>query len=158
MGKIVSREELKQIRTTLRKQNKKIVFTNGCFDIVHRGHIEYLLKAKAIADVLIVGLNTDESVHRIKGPKRPITPLEDRAIIIANLVPVDYVCTFDEDTPLELIRAIMPDVLVKGADWNIHDVVGKDIVEQAGGKVASIDFVPNRSTTSIIERILERFS
>jgi D-glycero-beta-D-manno-heptose 1-phosphate adenylyltransferase len=157
-GKIVSWEELKQIRNTLLVQNKKIVFTNGCFDIIHRGHVEYLLKAKSLGDVLVIGLNSDESVCKIKGPKRPIIPFEDRAFIVSNLSPVDYVCSFEQETPLELIQYIVPDILVKGADWNINNVVGKDVVERAGGKVATIDFVPDRSTSSIIELILERFS
>jgi rfaE bifunctional protein nucleotidyltransferase chain/domain len=157
-GKIVSWEELKQIRNTLLVQNKKIVFTNGCFDIIHRGHVEYLLKAKSLGDVLVIGLNSDESVRKIKGPKRPIIPFEDRAFIVSNLSPVDYVCSFEQETPLELIQYIVPDILVKGADWNINNVVGKDVVERAGGKVATIDFVSDRSTSSIIELILERFS
>jgi rfaE bifunctional protein nucleotidyltransferase chain/domain len=157
-GAVVELNEMKRIRESLHRQKKKIVFTNGCFDIIHRGHIEYLLKAKALGDVLVVGLNTDESVRRIKGEGRPIVTQDDRAFVLANLLPVDYVCPFAEDTPLSLITAIVPDILVKGADWKIDDIVGKDVVELAGGKVETIDFVPNRSTSGIIERILERFS
>lgn len=158
MGTVVTREELKSIRDTLRRKNKKVVFTNGVFDIIHRGHIEYLQKARSAGDVLIVGMNTDASVHRIKGDKRPIVDQNDRAFVLSNLLPVDYVCLFDEDTPLSLITDIVPDILVKGADWNLNAIVGKDIVEKAGGTVATIEFIPNRSTTSIIDRILERFS
>ena len=158
MGTVVTREELKSIRGTLRRKNKKVVFTNGVFDIIHRGHIEYLQKARSAGDVLVVGMNTDASVHRIKGDKRPIVDQNDRAFVLSNLLPVDYVCLFDEDTPLSLITDIVPDVLVKGADWNLNAIVGKDIVEKAGGTVATIEFIPNRSTTSIIDRILERFS
>ncbi|MBI4548812.1 MAG: D-glycero-beta-D-manno-heptose 1-phosphate adenylyltransferase [Ignavibacteriae bacterium] len=158
MGYVVSWEEVKTIRESLRKEQKRVVFTNGCFDIIHRGHIEYLTKAKSLGDALVVGVNTDASARRIKGNGRPIVPQEDRAFIVAHLSPVDYVCTFDEDTPLSLIKVLLPDVLVKGADWNVNDIVGKDVVEQAGGRVETIDYVPDRSTTSIIERILERFS
>lgn len=157
MGRIVTLDELRSIREELRRNRKTVVFTNGCFDIIHRGHIDYLSKAKALGDVLVVGLNADTSVTRIKGSQRPIVPQEDRAVILASLSPVDYVCLFAEDTPMALINAIVPDVLVKGADWNIADIVGRETVERAGGKVATIDVVPGRSTTGIIERILERF-
>ena len=158
MGTVVTREELKSIRDTLRRKNKKVVFTNGVLDIIHRGHIEYLHKARSAGDVLVVGMNTDATVHRIKGDKRPIVDQNDRAFVLSNLLPVDYVCLFDEDTPLSLITDIVPDILVKGADWDLNAIVGKDIVEKAGGTVATIEFIPNRSTTSIIDRILERFS
>ena len=153
MGRVVGLDELKTLREALRRERKKVVFTNGCFDIIHRGHVEYLLKAKALGDVLVVGVNTDGSVRRIKGNNRPVTREEDRAFIVANLSPVDYACTFDEDTPLRLVTAILPDVLVKGADWGIDNIVGKDVVEKAGGKVVTIDFIPNYSTSSIIKRI-----
>jgi len=155
MGLVVERDQLVPIRNDLKRQGKKVVFTNGCFDILHRGHVEYLQKAKQLGDVLIVGLNTDASVKRLKGAERPIVQQEDRAIVIAALAAVDYVCLFDEDTPYELIRAIVPDVLVKGADWSVENVVGRDIVEAAGGMVKTIDFVPDRSTTSIITRIIQ---
>jgi D-beta-D-heptose 7-phosphate kinase/D-beta-D-heptose 1-phosphate adenosyltransferase len=158
MGKVVRLEELLKLREAFRHEKRKIVFTNGCFDLIHRGHIEYLSKAKMLGDVLIVGVNTDNSVRRMKGMKRPIINEEDRVLIVANLSPVDYVCTFDEDTPMELIRALVPDVLVKGADWNIDDIVGKEIVEQAGGKVVAIELTPGRSTSSIIKLIVERFA
>ena len=158
MGKVLNIHELKSVRETLRRQNKKVVFTNGVFDIIHRGHIEYLTKAKSLGDVLVVGVNTDSSVHRIKGDKRPIVSEEDRAYIVANLSPVDYVCLFGEDTPSDLISTIVPDILVKGADWHINEIVGKDVVEKSGGKVMIIDFIPDRSTTSIIDLIIERFA
>src|SRR5208283_1211365 len=119
MGIVVTRKELKAIRDTLRREKKKVVFTNGVFDIIHRGHIEYLLKARAAGDFLIVGMNTDSSVQHIKGDNRPIVNQGDRAFVLSNLLPVDYVCLFDEDTPLTLIADIIPDVLVKGADWNL---------------------------------------
>ncbi len=158
MGKVVTRNELVAIRKQLKAEGKRVVFTNGCFDILHRGHVEYLQKAKELGDVLIVGLNTDASVRRLKGPARPIVNQEDRAVVLAALASVDYVCLFDEDTPYELISALVPDILVKGADWTVEKVVGKDIVEAAGGMVKTIEFVPNRSTTSIIARIAETIS
>lgn len=158
MGQVVGRDEMRSIRTHLRSQKKKVVFTNGVFDIIHRGHIEYLLKAKELGDALIIGLNTDASVRRLKGEKRPLVTQDDRAFILANLLPVDFVCMFEEDTPLELISAIVPDVLVKGADYKIADIVGHEVVERSGGKVETIEFIPNRSTSGIIEQVLERFS
>jgi D-beta-D-heptose 7-phosphate kinase/D-beta-D-heptose 1-phosphate adenosyltransferase len=155
MGRVISRAELIEVRRELKKNGRRIVFTNGCFDLLHRGHIEYLAKAKSLGDILIVGLNADDSVRRLKGPARPITPQEDRAAILVALAVVDYVCIFDEDTPYELIRAVVPDILVKGADWTVDDVVGKDIVEAAGGSVHTIEFLPNRSTTNIIQKIAQ---
>lgn len=150
-------DELALIRIELKKQNRKIVFTNGCFDILHAGHVDYLSKAKLFGDVLIVALNSDESVARIKGSKRPIVPFNERAFVISNLKAVDYVTKFEEDTPFETIKKIVPDILVKGADWSIDNIVGRDIVEAAGGKVETIEFVNFQSTTGIIKTILERF-
>jgi len=124
---------------------------------LHRGHVEYLAKAKELGDVLIVGLNSDSSVKQIKGDGRPIVSQEDRAFILSNLAFVDYVVIFDEPTPYELISKIIPDVLVKGNDWAIEDVVGRDIVEANGGRVVLVELTPNRSTTNIIKTILERF-
>ncbi len=158
MGKVVSLEELLAVRKRIKNEGKRVVFTNGCFDILHRGHIDYLGKAKALGDVLVVGVNTDSSVRRIKGPDRPVIDESDRAYVLAALASVDYVCLFKEDTPYELIRALVPDILVKGADWAIEKVVGKDIVEAAGGSVQTIEFLPDRSTTSILERIRKRSS
>jgi D-beta-D-heptose 7-phosphate kinase/D-beta-D-heptose 1-phosphate adenosyltransferase len=153
MGEVVVHADVLKIRARLKHEGKKIVFTNGVFDIVHRGHVEYLTKAKALGDVLFVGINTDASVQRLKGPQRPIVSQDDRAFVLAALRVVDYVCLFDEDTPYNLIKAVVPDVLVKGSDWAIDSIVGKDIVEAAGGKVQTIDYVPNRSTTNIIQKI-----
>ncbi len=153
MGRVVNLKELLQARDRSKSEDKTVIFTNGCFDILHRGHVEYLAKAKALGDVLIVGVNSDASARRIKGPDRPVVNEEDRAHVVAALASVDYVCLFGEDTPYELIRALVPDVLVKGADWPLEKVVGKDIVEEAGGTVQTIEFLPNRSTTSILERV-----
>ena len=155
MGIVVSRAELTQIREKLKREGKKVVFTNGCFDIVHRGHVDYLTKAKALGDVLLVGMNTDASVKRLKGPARPVVCQDDRAFVLSAFGAVDYVCLFEEDTPQELIRAVVPDVLVKGSDWAVDSIVGKDIVEAAGGTVQTIEFVPNRSTTDIIKKIAD---
>jgi len=155
MGVVVSRAELTQIREKLKREGKKVVFTNGCFDIVHRGHVDYLTKAKALGDVLLVGMNTDASVKRLKGPARPVVCQDDRAFVLSAFGAVDYVCLFEEDTPQELIRAVIPDVLVKGSDWAVDSIVGKDIVEAAGGTVQTIEFVPNRSTTDIIKKIAD---
>ncbi len=155
MGEVVAQSGLLKIRERLKREGKKVVFTNGCFDIVHRGHVEYLMKAKALGDVLLVGMNTDASVQRLKGPQRPIVCQEDRAFVLAALRVVDYVCLFDEDTPYNLIKAVVPDVLVKGSDWAIEAIVGKDVVEAAGGKVQTIDYVPDRSTTNIIQKIVD---
>ncbi len=153
MGNVVTRTDLVKIKEKLKYEGKKVVFTNGCFDILHRGHIEYLAKARSLGDILLVGINTDASVKRLKGAARPIICQDDRAFVLAALRVVDYVCLFDEDTPYELIKAVVPDVLVKGSDWTIDSIVGKDIVEAAGGTVRTIDFVPNYSTTDIIKKI-----
>lgn len=155
MGAVVQKDELIAIRARLKREGKQVVFTNGCFDLLHLGHIEYLKEAKNLADILVVGINDDASVGRLKGPPRPITPQDDRTAIIAALASVDYVCLFSEDTPLELITALKPDVLVKGADWAVDAVVGKALVERLGGTVKTIPFVPNRSTTEIIAKIRE---
>lgn len=158
MGRVVTPSALQPLRAEFRNRQQRVVFTNGVFDIIHRGHVEYLGKAKALGDILIVGINNDSSVRRIKGEKRPVVPEQDRAYVLANLCPVDFVCMFEQDTPYELIRSLVPDILVKGADWSIENIIGKDIVEAAGGTVTAIDFTPDRSTTNIIERILERYS
>jgi rfaE bifunctional protein nucleotidyltransferase chain/domain len=157
MGQVVTKEQLVEIRKRLRQEGKRVVFTNGCFDIVHRGHVDYLSKARAKGDALIVGMNTDASVQRLKGPTRPIVEEEDRACVLAALSVVDYVCLFEEDTPLELIKAVVPDVLVKGGDWSIETIVGRDVVEAAGGSVQTIEFVPNHSTTTIVQKIADLY-
>jgi D-glycero-beta-D-manno-heptose 1-phosphate adenylyltransferase len=153
MGEVAVHTDLLKIKERLKRDGKKIVFTNGVFDILHRGHVDYLTKAKALGDILFVGMNTDASVQRLKGPQRPVVSQDDRAFVLSALRVVDYVCLFDEDTPYNLIKEVVPDVLVKGSDWAIDDIVGKDIVEAAGGKVQTIDYIPNRSTTNIIQKI-----
>lgn len=158
MGDIVNLQELMSIRQALRSDGKRVVFTNGCFDVVHRGHVEFLDQAKRYGDVLMVGLNSDASVRRIKGKNRPIIPQEDRAFILSYLIMVDYVSLFEEDTPRDMIAALLPDVLVKGADWNIEEVVGKEVVEHAGGQVYTLALVPNRSTTDLIKTIVRNFA
>jgi len=134
-----------------------VVFTNGCFDILHRGHIEYLKKAKTLGDILIVGLNSDSSVRKIKGEKRPIVKQKDRAEILAALSFVDYICIFNEETPEKMIKILIPDVLVKGGDWAKPDIVGKDIVESCGGKVVTVPLVKGKSTKNIIRTIVDRY-
>jgi D-beta-D-heptose 7-phosphate kinase/D-beta-D-heptose 1-phosphate adenosyltransferase len=150
---IVDFNEIEKICNSLREQNKKIIFTNGCFDILHRGHIEYLTKAKEFGDVLIVGLNSDTSVQRLKGKDRPINSESDRARILDALKPVDYVVIFEEDTPLRLIQTVKPDVLVKGGDYKVEEIVGSEFVVSYGGKVEIIPFVEGKSTTKIIQKI-----
>jgi D-beta-D-heptose 7-phosphate kinase/D-beta-D-heptose 1-phosphate adenosyltransferase len=157
MGQVFSLSELTQQRLTWKSNRKKVVFTNGVFDILHRGHVEYLAAAKALGDVLIVAVNSDASVRKIKGPLRPVVGESDRAFLIAHLVSVDAVCLFDQETPLDIISTLLPDVLVKGADWNVNEVVGKDVVERSGGKVQTVPLVPQRSTTDIIARIRELY-
>lgn len=136
-----------------RDAGKKIAFTNGCFDVLHRGHVEYLQKSKECGDILIVGMNSDSSVRKLKGPQRPLVGEEDRAFILSQLVPVDAVVVFSEETPYALINQIKPDVLIKGGDYQIHEVVGRDIVEANGGKVVLVPLLTGRSTTNIIEKI-----
>lgn len=137
----------------LKKEGKKIVFTNGCFDIIHAGHVDYLEKAKSLGDFLIVGLNSDESVRRLKGKDRPVNPQDQRKKVLSALKPVDMVIIFDEDTPERLIKEIKPDVLVKGGDWKIENIVGSDFVKSYGGQVLTIDFVYDTSTSKIISKI-----
>lgn len=131
-----------------------IVFTNGCFDLLHAGHVHLLRRARTCGDVLVVGLNSDTSVRRLKGPTRPITPLEQRAYVLAGLECVDVVIAFEEDTPLELIKAVRPHVLIKGGDWPKERIVGAAEVESWGGRVFSLDLLPGFSTTAVVERIL----
>jgi rfaE bifunctional protein nucleotidyltransferase chain/domain len=158
MSSSISISELKAIRSKLKASNKIVVFTNGVFDLIHSGHVDYLSKAKKLGDVLIVGLNSDDSVKRIKGDKRPILKQEERAFILTNLKPVDYVVFFDEDTPEKLISELIPDILVKGADWAVEKIVGKEIVEKNGGEVKNITFVNDQSTSKIIDLIVKRYS
>jgi rfaE bifunctional protein nucleotidyltransferase chain/domain len=154
MKEIKNWEEIVEIRKQLRAQKKKVVFTNGVFDILHSGHVDYLTKSKTLGDILIVGLNSDKSVKNIKGDKRPIINQENRAIVLASLKPVDYVVLFDEDTPAKLIDAVIPDVLVKGADWDLDKIEGRETVIRNGGEVKNIKFVNEQSTSKIIQKIL----
>lgn len=155
MDKLKSFSQIEAIAENLKSQNKKIVFTNGCFDIIHSGHVDYLKKARKLGDTLIVGLNSDNSVKSIKGQKRPINNQEDRANVLGAFYFVDYIVIFEENTPYELIKLIKPDILVKGADWQSKQIVGQDVVEKSGGKVVLIDYLQGRSTTSIIDKILQ---
>jgi len=155
-GKLKSAVEIKAIAAQARQNDQIVVFTNGCFDLVHRGHVHLLRAAKAAGDLLIVALNSDRSVSEIKGPKRPIMPETDRIELIAAMEMVDYVVIFDEPDPTALIDAIKPDVLAKGADWNADKVVGADLVEKSGGRVVRIPYLRGFSTSEIIERIVKQ--
>ncbi len=152
MGQLVS---LKKLLSELSQKDKKVVFTNGCFDILHAGHARYLKKARSLGDILVVGLNSDSSVKKIKGPERPIVPQKDRAELLSALAAVDYVIIFNDETPIKLIEAIIPDVLVKGADWKNGQIVGEEIVKKHGGKVRRIQLAKGRSTTNVIEKITQ---
>ncbi len=156
MNGLKSLDEIKSIRRKLRDEKKKVVFTNGCFDLIHAGHVDNLTKARQFGDALIVGLNSDASIKRIKGDSRPILQENERAFIIASLKPVDFVVMFEEDTPANLIAEIIPDILVKGADWKIENIVGRDVVESNGGEVKTISFVNDQSTSKIIKSILDK--
>lgn len=156
-SKIISLAEFLPERTRLRQLGLKLVFTNGCFDLLHPGHVDYLEQSRALGDRLIVAINTDESVRRIKGNSRPVFSEEERAEILAALECVDYVILFNEPTPQETIQAVLPDVLVKGSDWASDKIVGREEVEAAGGHVVSIDFLPGYSTSGIIQKILENY-
>lgn len=155
MGKFYGREELALARSLWKHAGKRVVFTNGCYDILHPGHIRLLEQARALGDILILALNSDVSVQRIKGPKRPLIAEQDRAALALALEAVDAVTFFDEDTPRELIARILPDVLVKGADW-AHFVAGREEVEAAGGRVQLIPLEPGYSTTATVEEMLAR--
>ena len=136
---------------------EKIVFTNGCFDILHAGHVAYLEEARNLGDGLVLGLNSDASIGRLKGPNRPVVPFQDRAAVLAGLRSVDVIIGFEEDTPLRLIEALTPDILVKGGDWQPHEIVGSEWVLSHGGQVRSLQFKPGSSTTNIVETILARY-
>ena len=151
-------DKILEIRKELKKDGKKVVFTNGVFDILHAGHVDYLAKARQCGDALILALNSDASVKRIKGEKKPIVPQNERAFILSNLKSVDYVILFEEDTPQKIIDILLPDVLVKGADWSIDQIVGRETVERNGGEVKRIEFVSQQSTTNIIKKILDTYN
>ncbi len=150
---IRSLNDIIKLRDKIRIENRKVVFTNGCFDIIHKGHVTYLNEAKSLGDHLIVGINSDDSVKRLKGKDRPVNNESDRAFVLDNLKSVDDVLIFNEDTPYDIIKEIIPDLLVKGGDWKEEDIVGSDIVKKNGGKVVSLQFVNNYSTTNILEKI-----
>ncbi len=156
--KVKGREDLRKILEETRGRGKRIVFTNGCFDLLHTGHLRYLEKAKALGDLLVVGVNSDSSVRRLKGPERPILPLAERMEVLSALECVDYVTSFNETTPLELISFLNPHVLVKGGDWTKETTVGREVVEGSGGEVVIVPFVEGNSTTDIIETILKRYA
>jgi len=151
-NKIVGLDELLG-RLASRRGRGEIIFTNGCFDLLHPGHVDLLARARALGGLLVVGLNSDASVRGLKGPARPVVPWRDRALVLAGLASVDYVTGFDEPTPLRLIEAVLPDVLVKGGDWPVESIVGREAVESAGGRVESLPLLPGYSTTSLIQRI-----
>jgi D-beta-D-heptose 7-phosphate kinase/D-beta-D-heptose 1-phosphate adenosyltransferase len=154
MGALVPLKRLLGIRARLARQGKRVVFTNGTFDILHRGHVEYLAAARRMGDVLVVGLNSDASIRRIKGSGRPINRARDRAAVLGGLSSVDYVCLFTQDTPAVMIRRLLPDVLVKGADWKKSAIVGREVVEAHGGTVRIVRLTPGRSTSGLIRRVL----
>ena len=157
MGKIFKINELVKFREKAKIEGRKVVFTNGCFDILHRGHVELLEKAKRFGDLLIVALNSDSSMKKIKGEKRPILNENDRAYILASLKCVDAVCLFDEETPAEIIDKLKPDILAKGGDYKINEVVGRESVYNIGGEVVIIPLVEGKSTKEIIEKIIKSY-
>ena len=153
MGKILSQEELIQATAREKRAGRRVVFTNGCFDLLHPGHVRCLAEARALGDVLVVAVNSDRSVRGNKGPERPLVAEQDRAEVLAALAAVDYVTIFDEPTPRELISRVLPSVLVKGADWPLEQVAGREEVEAAGGRVVSIPLASGYSTTNLVQRI-----
>ena len=156
-SKVKKLSSLKRIAVALKKKGRKIVFTNGCFDILHYGHVMYLEKARRTGDCLIVGINSDLSVKRIKGPHRPVVNEFDRARVLAGLESVDFVAIFNEETPLKLIQALKPDLLIKGSDWKNKGIVGSDFVKTYGGKVLTIKLAKGRSTTNLIKKIAKTY-
>ncbi len=155
--KIKQREDLRRIVEDLKMKGKRVVFTNGCFDLLHVGHIRYLEGARSLGDILVVGVNSDRSVRNLKGPNRPILPEEERAEILSGLESVNYITIFDEPTPLELISFLQPHILVKGGDWTKETTVGKEVVERSGGEVVILPFIEGSSTSNLIESILKRY-
>jgi rfaE bifunctional protein nucleotidyltransferase chain/domain len=155
VGRTLSNDELVELRGRWREEGKTVVFTNGCFDLLHPGHVRLLEAARAKGDVLVVAINSDSSVRRLKGPQRPVLPEQERAAILASLAAVDAVTVFSEETPSELLARLLPDILVKGSDWS-HWIAGREIVEAAGGKVFPIPVEPGYSTTDLVNTILDR--
>lgn len=154
---ILDRKKLIAAVKSLKKRGKKIVFTNGCYDLLHAGHVRFLKAAKKMGDVLLLALNSDSSVKRIKGPKRPVTPELERAELMASLACVDIVTLFKEDDPYNIIKDVVPDVLVKGGDWALDRIIGADVVRANGGKVRNIRYIKGKSTTNIIKKVLESY-
>jgi len=154
--KILSGMELDRWLVQSRFKNRKIVFTNGCFDVLHRGHVDYLVRASELGDLLVIGLNTDESVKRLKGPSRPYLDEETRAYILASMSFTSAIVLFEEDTPLELIQKVRPDILVKGSDYKPVEIVGHDLVTSWGGKVLTIDLTPGFSSTQVIGKLSDK--
>jgi D-beta-D-heptose 7-phosphate kinase/D-beta-D-heptose 1-phosphate adenosyltransferase len=157
-SKIKNVTQLKKIISDLKAKHKKIVFTNGCFDLLHFGHVKYLEKAKKKGDVLIVGLNSDSSIRKIKGKMRPFVNQRQRAYILSSLIPVDYVVIFNQKTPYNLIKSIKPDILVKGADWPKDKIVGRDILESYSGKVETVPYIKGFSTTDLAKKIVSQMN
>jgi len=155
--KIKERRELLRIIKNLKAKGKRIVFTNGCFDLLHLGHVRYLEKAKSLGDVLVVGVNSDSSVRKLKGRKRPILPEGERTEILSGLGCVDYITIFNEADPLKLITSLKPNLLVKGGDWAREQIVGREVVERSGGELVIIPFVKGASTSNVIDIILKRY-
>jgi rfaE bifunctional protein nucleotidyltransferase chain/domain len=155
--KVLALEDLPARVNELRRRGRKIVFTNGCFDILHPGHLSYLQKARALGDVLIVGINSDRSVKELKGNLRPIFDQEERCELLSGLESVSFITIFDESTPRDLIKVILPDVLVKGGDWRLEQIVGREEVEASGGRVVSVPYEEGYSSSAIIQRILKRY-
>lgn len=153
MNIIANSDNIEVLIADLKGKGSSIAFTNGCFDLLHRGHVEYLEKAKEKADILVLGLNSDASVRRLKGAKRPFVTEDDRAFILSRLQAVDIVCIFSEDTPINLLYKVKPDYLIKGGDYTLDQIVGRDFVESYGGKVVTIPVVSGKSTTNLVERI-----
>jgi D-beta-D-heptose 7-phosphate kinase/D-beta-D-heptose 1-phosphate adenosyltransferase len=156
MAKVLTLDELLVERRSLDRLKKRVVFTNGCFDLLHPGHVRYLQQARALGDALIVAINSDRTVRDLKGPARPILNEDERAEVMAALACVDYVTIFDEPTPREIIAALLPDILVKGGDWGVDQIVGREEVEAAGGKVMSLPYVDGCSTSEVIQRISKK--
>jgi rfaE bifunctional protein nucleotidyltransferase chain/domain len=153
MGKLLTRNEAAAFRKALKEDGKTVVFTNGCFDIIHTGHIRYLFTARKLGDALVVGLNSDSSTRRLKGADRPVYPENERAEILCSIEAVDAVVIFEEDTPLNIISALIPDILVKGGDWSVENIVGADVVVRNGGSVLTVEYQKEHSTTLILNKI-----
>jgi len=158
MGKVLSLDELRAAREDLRRKGKTFVFTNGCFDILHRGHVEILKEARGLGDALAVGVNSDASMRRLKGQRRPIVPQDDRAAVVAALGSVDFVTVFEDDTPGRVIEVLIPDVLVKGSDYELSEIVGGDTVESAGGRVVRVNLYGEHSTERMFRRIADVYN